>query len=320
MGHPASRVTQRISESRNFEIPESRQGIQIASRLDVLHVVELGPAAPALPAPRWTTVAVHTSLSAAMHVLGAAMLAVLVSHAAVPSTTAPAIPTVGPHEEVRHIVFISRDPNPGGGGGGGGNRQPSPIRRAEARGADAATLRVAKPVSPGGRDAERIATPEVVLEAKPLAAAGVDQIGLPTGGVSFGTSTGPGDGGGVGEGVGTGIGPGRGSGIGPGSGGGIGGGLYRPGGAVTPPRVITEVKPTYTSHALVHRIQGTVVLELVVQSSGAPTDLRVVRSLDPGGLDEQALIAVRRWRFEPGRLSGRPVDVLVTVMLDFWIR
>jgi len=26
------------------------------------------------------------------------------------------------------------------------------------------------------------------------------------------------------------------------------------------------------------------------------------------------------WRFEPGRLAGSPVDVLVTVMLDFWIR
>jgi hypothetical protein len=45
-----------------------------------------------------------------------------------------------------------------------------------------------------------------------------------------------------------------------------------------------------------------------------------VRSLDPGGLDDQAIIAASQWRFEPGRLSGKPVAVLVTVMLDFWIR
>jgi protein TonB len=72
--------------------------------------------------------------------------------------------------------------------------------------------------------------------------------------------------------------------------------------------------------ALSQKIQGTVVLELVVRSDGRPSDIRIVRSLDPGGLDEQAIIAASQWRFEPGRLAGKPVDVLVTVMLDFWIR
>jgi hypothetical protein len=33
-----------------------------------------------------------------------------------------------------------------------------------------------------------------------------------------------------------------------------------------------------------------------------------------------AIKAASQWRFEPGRLAGSPVDVLVTVMLDFWIR
>ena len=89
---------------------------------------------------------------------------------------------------------------------------------------------------------------------------------------------------------------------------------------MTAPRVISEVKPTYTNDALTQKIQGTVVLELVVRSDGRPSDIRIVRSLDPGGLDEQAIIAASQWRFEPGRLAGKPVNVLVTVMLDFWIR
>ena len=158
------------------------------------------------------------------------------------------------------------------------------------------------------------------MDAKPLASGQAEQVGLPTGGVSYGSSTGPGSGGGVGDGVGTGIGSGRGPGIGPGSGGGTGGGIYRPGGAVTAPRVLKEVKPTYTENALFHHTQGTVVMELVVRSDGFPSDIRIVRSLDPGGLDEQAIAAAGQWRFEPGRLSGMPVDVLVTVMIDFWIR
>jgi protein TonB len=86
------------------------------------------------------------------------------------------------------------------------------------------------------------------------------------------------------------------------------------------PRVIREVKPTYTNEALSQKIQGTVVLELVVRADGRPSDIRVIRALDPGGLDEQAIIAASQWRFDPGRLGSMPVDVLVTVMLDFWIR
>jgi TonB family protein len=96
--------------------------------------------------------------------------------------------------------------------------------------------------------------------------------------------------------------------------------VYHAGGAVTAPRLISEVKPTYTTAALLQRIQGTVVLELVVTRDGCASDIRVVRSLDPGGLDKEAVIATAQWRFEPGRLAGQPVDVLVQVMLDFWIR
>ena len=96
--------------------------------------------------------------------------------------------------------------------------------------------------------------------------------------------------------------------------------MYRPGGGVTAPRVTTEVKPKYTNNALLRKIQGTVVLEFVVRRNGLPSDIRIVRSLDPGGLDEQAIIAANQWRFEPGRLSGDAVDVLVTLMLDFRIR
>jgi TonB family protein len=151
--------------------------------------------------------------------------------------------------------------------------------------------------------------PGVVLDAKPLASGTENVIGLPVGGVPFGSSTGPGSGGGVGDGTGTGIGSGTGPGMGPGSGGGIGGGVYRPGGGVTAPRILIEVKPSYT-----------VVVEAIVRANGVPTDIRVVRSLDPRGLDEQAIAAVSRWRFAPGRLGEQRVDVLVNVELQFVIR
>jgi TonB family protein len=159
-----------------------------------------------------------------------------------------------------------------------------------------------------------------VLDAQPMASGVFEQIGLPVGGVLSGPSTGPGSGGGVGSGVGTGIGPGRGPGIGQGSGGGTGGGVYRPGGAVSGPRLIKEVKPVYTSQALINRIQGSVVLEAVVTAEGCASQIRVVRSLDASGLDQEAIAAVAQWQFAPGRLGTTPVAVLVTIIVDFFIR
>ncbi len=281
---------------------------------------------PQLPPRRWTTAVLPLALAAILHATAGLVLAKLFVRRTAPPIAAQAAPAPAAAMEIRHIVFVARGPaDGGGGGGGGGNRQPGPIRHAEGMGSDAITLRVRKPaisplLSPEAPISTEPALPALVLDARPMASGTYDQIGLPVGGVTFGTSTGPGSGGGVGEGVGTGIGPGRGPGLGEGSGGGTGGGVYRPGSGVTPPRVIREVKPTYSHRALLEKIQGTVLLELVVTDTGRPTRIRVIRSLDPEGLDQQAVLAAAQWEFEPGRLAGRPVNVVVTIALDFSIR
>jgi TonB family protein len=287
----------------------------------MLHLDPLEPHTPQLPHPRFGALA-QLATSAALHIT-LVVVAALVTATSAPSIeprqTVPITDQRTP--DVRHIVFLV-PARMGGGGGGGGNQQAAPIRRAQSVGSDAITLRVRKPPTPHAPLApiENVPViPSVVLDAKPLASGVFDQIGLPTGGVLSGASTGPGSGGGVGTGIGTGIGSGRGPGLGPGSGGGTGGGVYRPGGAVSGPRLIKEVKPSYTNDALRHKIQGAVVLEAVVTVDGCPSQIRVIRSLDPGGLDAQAVAAVAQWQFEPGRLAGTPVDVLVTIQLDFRI-
>jgi protein TonB len=81
---------------------------------------------------------------------------------------------------------------------------------------------------------------------------------------------------------------------------------------------VSQVRPTYTVEALERRVMGSVTLDLVVARDGLPIDIRVVGSLDDG-LDAEAIKAVRQWRFAPGRLDGQPVDVAITVVLDFRI-
>ena len=61
-------------------------------------------------------------------------------------------------------------------------------------------------------------------------------------------------------------------------------------------------------------------MEAIVTTDGCASHIRVVRSLDRGGLDEEAVAAVAQWRFAPGRLGAAPVDVLVTIELAFTIR
>src|SRR5208337_3859138 len=113
-------------------------------------------------------------------------------------------------------------------------------------------------------------------------------------------SNGTGYGGGIGSGSGGGVGSGEGPGYGPGRGGGTGGGVFRVGGGVSAPKEIYAPEPEYSEEARKVKHMGTVVLQLVVGSDGLPRDIRVVRTLGLG-LDEKAIEAVRKWRFEPAK-------------------
>ena len=64
------------------------------------------------------------------------------------------------------------------------------------------------------------------------------------------------------------------------------------------PRVLHRVEPNYSREARRNFIQGTVVLEVVVDESGKPGDISVVSPLG-FGLDERAVQAVSKWLFEP---------------------
>jgi TonB family protein len=96
----------------------------------------------------------------------------------------------------------------------------------------------------------------------------------------------------------------------------MGGGVYRVGGGVSAPRVIYAPDPEFSEEARKAKYQGTVVLWLVVGSDGHTQKIRVQRTLGMG-LDEKAVEAIRRWRFEPARKDGIPVAVQINVEVNF---
>ena len=83
------------------------------------------------------------------------------------------------------------------------------------------------------------------------------------------------------------------------------------------PTVIHEQKPYYTEEAMEARIQGSVMMKCVVQTTGICSDIRIVTSLDPTGLDQQAMAALRQWRFSPGTRFGEPVPVQVDIQMTY---
>ena len=131
-------------------------------------------------------------------------------------------------------------------------------------------------------------------------------------------SNGTGSSGGIGSGTSGGIGAGSGAGVGPGSGGGYGGGVYHVGGGVTPPVAIYAPEPEFSDQARMAKYQGQATVEVIVDTKGMPRDARVVRALGMG-LDEKALSAVKQYRFKPAMLNGRPVPVMIQVIVDFHI-
>jgi TonB family protein len=98
-------------------------------------------------------------------------------------------------------------------------------------------------------------------------------------------------------------------------------GVYRPGNGVTPPQVVRRVDTKYTDAARRAKVQGTVVVECVVNTDGTVGSVRVVRSLDTVyGLDEEALKAAKQWRFTPGTRMSVPVPVLISLEMTFSLR
>jgi TonB family protein len=87
------------------------------------------------------------------------------------------------------------------------------------------------------------------------------------------------------------------------------------------PALVEEVHPEYTSEAKAARIAGSVMLRAVVDQAGKVASVEVAESLDNElGLDNEAVVALRQWRFSPGTRYGEPVPVRVDVEMRFSLR
>jgi periplasmic protein TonB len=280
-------------------MPEAYQGASPNSRF-------LAGAVPASETS-WQSYGERVAGSVLTHLIGLGIVLFVV-------TRPPAAPAdnveVAPMPDITWIA----SPGPGGGGGGGGNKSHEPPRKAEI--VPPKPRAIAPPPKP------EVTPPKPLPQMNIPAVTAVQELpGAVTQMPDATIAQGPGTGGGGGTGTGSGVGPGTYSGYGPGTGGNTGGGIYREGNGVTSPRVIREVKPSYTGEAMRARIQGLVTMEAVVMPDGSVGNVQITKSLDSNfGLDKEAIKTVKQWRFEPGRRLGQPVPVLIVIEMTFTLR
>jgi len=86
---------------------------------------------------------------------------------------------------------------------------------------------------------------------------------------------------------------------------------------ISVPQVVSSPQPTYSEEARKAKLEGTVVLVLIVDEKGNPTNVTVINGLGMG-LNEKAIDAVKGWKFTPAfSKDGKPVAAKIAVEVDF---
>ncbi|HRU94878.1 MAG TPA: energy transducer TonB [Anaerolineae bacterium] len=82
------------------------------------------------------------------------------------------------------------------------------------------------------------------------------------------------------------------------------------------PRVVFQPAPAYPPEMKKKKIQGTVYVMFIVDKNGRVKDPRIQKSDNPA-FDAPALNAVKRWRFDPGKVGGEAVQFRMRVPITF---
>ena len=88
------------------------------------------------------------------------------------------------------------------------------------------------------------------------------------------------------------------------------------GGLVRPPRMLTRVAPAFPDHLREAELEGQVRLTARISDNGTPADVAILEASHPD-FAAAAEEAVRNWTWEEALLNCMPVDINVTVTVQF---
>jgi len=85
---------------------------------------------------------------------------------------------------------------------------------------------------------------------------------------------------------------------------------------MTLPKPVYQPPPEYADRPRRKKIQGIVLLSMIVNADGTVRDPQVTRSLDKD-LDKKAVECVSKWKFNPATKDGQPVAMHLMVEVNF---
>jgi TonB family protein len=86
--------------------------------------------------------------------------------------------------------------------------------------------------------------------------------------------------------------------------------------SITPPQLVSYNHPFYSDEAQKRGVEGIVTLEAAIGVDGIARPLRVLKGLG-FGLDENASLALREWRFVPAKRGEEAIETTVQIDIDF---
>ncbi len=94
--------------------------------------------------------------------------------------------------------------------------------------------------------------------------------------------------------------------------------IYMSGDVVKPVKIHAP-QPHYTEIARKVRVEGTVIVQAIIDEQGEVTNVEVLKGLSMG-LTESAVDTIKTWKFKPATLRGKPVAVYYTLTVTFTLQ
>lgn len=83
------------------------------------------------------------------------------------------------------------------------------------------------------------------------------------------------------------------------------------------PRAVVKMPPVYPFRARSQGIEGVVQVKILVKEDGTVGEVLIMDARPPDTFEDAVLVAVPRWRFEPGVIGGKKVTSWVITALHF---
>ena len=87
-----------------------------------------------------------------------------------------------------------------------------------------------------------------------------------------------------------------------------------------PPQPLSDIRPVYPEIAQEAGIEGTVVVQVFIDKKGRVQDTVILKGIPNTGLDEAAILAIRKTRFRPAKQRERPVGVWISIPVNFRLK